>query len=679
MSDQEAGEAGAAGAPGPVDADRLRAALAQANLPSLVVVLHQLTGQRRWLAPPYAPRRGRGMDDNADGGLPDSVQQEIRDAAERAILAWSRGEPVALADPSGAQLVELVSVAVGEPVPEEFEPMMAELLGLSPRGEAGAAEPARPAPEAHGIRVAVIGAGVSGLLAAERLRGLGAQVVVLEKNLDVGGTWLENRYPGAGVDTPSHLYSVSSFDRDWSTYFGRREEVHGYLRDFADARDLRRLVRFGTQVLAARWSEPNRTWTLQLATTGRQQPTQELVVDVLVSAVGQLNRPAIPTIPGRESFGGRVFHSAQWPADMDLTGRRVAVVGTGASAMQIVPAIVEQVQRLTIFQRSPQWVAPNADIFRRVHPDQHWLMRVVPFYRRWYRARLAWTFNDKVHRSLQVDPAWASGGRSVNAENDGHRRAFTRYLMAELDGRPDLQAKCLPDYPPFGKRMLLDNGWFAALRREHVELVTEPVERFTATGVVSRSVQVEADVVVLCTGFQAHSFLSPVRVTGRSGRPLAEQWGPDDATAHLGITVPDFPNLFLLLGPNTALGHGGSMITIAELQVGYVAALVARMGRERLAAVEVRREVAEEYTQRVDAAHAAMIWTHPGMTNWYRNAAGRVVNTLPWRIVDYRDMVASPDPADFIQTPRDDQIVRVADHDRASDSPTSGSRESSRS
>jgi 4-hydroxyacetophenone monooxygenase len=319
--------------------------------------------------------------------------------------------------------------------------------------------------------------------------------------------------------------------------------------------------------------------------------------------------------------------------------------------MQIVPAIVDRVAHLTVFQRSPQWIAPNRDVFRRVDPDQHWLMDVVPFYRRWYRARLAWTFNDKVHRSLQLDPAWDTEGRSINAENDGHRRAFTRYLLGELEGRPDLVDKCLPRYPPFGKRMLLDNGWFAALRRDHVDLVTEPVESFTPSGVRSRSDAVDADVVILCTGFEAHGFLSPMRVTGRSGIPLAQQWGTDDATAYLGVTVPDFPNLFLLIGPNTALGHGGSMITIAELQVGYVAALVERLVRHRIGAVEVRREVADEYNRRVDAAHARMIWTHPAMTNWYRNAAGRVVNTLPWRIVDYRAMVREPDPADFVETP----------------------------
>lgn len=625
----------------PIDAARLRAALIDANLPSLVPVLFQLTGERRWLHAPFAPQRGRGMDDNQDGGLPEHIGDEIRAAAFEAVLAWSQGAAPAVPAPRGAQLRELLDVAMGEPVPAEFEPMMAESLGF-------AARPVhRPAPGADEVRVVVIGAGVSGLVAAKRLRDeLGVQVTVLEKNDDVGGTWLENRYPGAGVDTPSHLYSVSFFDWEWSTYFGRRNEVEAYLRAFADAFDLRSLIRFGTEVAEARWDAGTQRWVITTSTG------EELRAQVLVSAVGQLNRPKAPPIPGADEFTGPIFHSAEWPQDLDLTGQRVAVVGTGASAMQIVPAIAADVAELTIFQRSPQWIAPTSDIFRRVGDDAHWLIAHLPFYREWYRARLAWTFNDKVHSSLQVDPEWAEPARSVNAVNDSHRRVFTRYLDEQLDGRPDLRAKSLPDYPPFGKRMLLDNGWFGALRRPNVRLVDEQVRRISSTGVHTANVDVEADVVIMCTGFHAHRFLYPMRVTGASGRTLAETWGEEDATAYLGLTVPDFPNLFVLLGPNTALGHGGSIITISEFQVEYVLQAVETMIRDGIGMLDCRDDVHKDYVARVDCAHDSMIWTHPGMTNWYRNAAGRVVSTLPWRIVDYREMLRHFDAADYVTKPR---------------------------
>ncbi len=621
-----------------LDVRRLGEALRCAHLPTAVAVLFQLTGDRRWLAPPYRPRRSRGLEVDNAGGLSETAQQQVRDALRDAVLAWVDGAPVAVPEPRGEALVELLGVAMGEPVPDEYEPVMAEML----------TPPAATAPEpgADGLTALVIGAGVSGMNAAIRLRALGVTVTVLEKNDEVGGTWLENGYPGAGVDTPSHLYSLSYHQHDWQTHFGKRDEVQTYLRSVADAYDVRPMVSFGVEVARADWNDQAQTWTLT-TTTGT---TYE--ANLLVSATGVLNRPQEPDLPGRAAFGGAVFHSARWPQDLDVTGKRVVVVGTGASAMQIVPAIVDRVAALTVLQRSPQWIAPNGDYFSPVGDGVHLLMREVPFYRQWYRVRLAWTFNDKVHPTLQVDPGWPEPARSVNAVNDGHRRFFTSYLRDQLADRPDLVAKALPDYPPFGKRMLLDNGWFAALRHEHVDLVTERAVAFTPTGLRDGAgAEHDADVIVLCTGFQARDFLAPMVVRGRSGVPLAEQWGPQDATAHLGITVPDFPNLFLLLGPGTALGHGGSAITISEYQVDYLLATVRAMARDRLGAVEVRREVADDDTRRVDAAHAAMIWTHPGMSNWYRNDAGRVVTALPWRIVDYRAMTREPDLAEFTTTP----------------------------
>jgi 4-hydroxyacetophenone monooxygenase len=277
----------------------------------------------------------------------------------------------------------------------------------------------------------------------------------------------------------------------------------------------------------------------------------------------------------------------------------------------------------------------------------------VPFYRRWYRTRLSWNTGDRVHASLQVDDEWEHPERSVNAANDAHRRFFTRYLEQELAERDDLLESALPDYPPFGKRMLLDNGWYAAIRRDDVDLVTAPVAAVTPTGVrATDGTEVAADVVVLCTGFETHKQLWPLSVRGRDGRTIADAWGPDDADAHLGITVSGFPNLFLTCGPGTVLGHGGSYITIAECQVRYIVEALAAMVTEDLGAIEVLPEVHADYAARHDAAHAAMIWTHPGMRNWYRNPAGRVVCALPWRIVDYWTMTRHVDWAEYAVEPR---------------------------
>jgi 4-hydroxyacetophenone monooxygenase len=615
----------------------LTEAMEHANLPTLVAVLHQLTGDRRWLAPPFRPTRSRGMEDNDAGGFPPAVQAEIRDAAVDAVTAWAGGRPPAIPAPTGDALLELIDLAVGEPVPPEYEAMTAEDMGFRPA-------PVPKVPPSD-FRVVVIGAGVSGMLAAIELAEAGIEHVVLEKNDDVGGTWLENAYPGSGVDTPSHLYSYSFAPRRWSTHFGKRDEVLAYLRDVADGHDLRKVIRFGTEVASAEYRDQR--WIVT-TTAG-----ETLEADAVITAVGQLNRPKIPALPGMDTFRGPLFHSARWPSDLDVTGKRVAIVGTGASAMQIVPAIAGRATQVTVFQRSPQWAAPNAVYFSPIDDAASLLMEHVPFYRRWYRTRLSWNTGDRVHASLQVDDEWEHPERSVNAANDAHRRFFTHYLEQELAERGDLLESALPDYPPFGKRMLLDNGWYAAIRRDDVDLVTAPVASVTPTGVrATDGTEVAADVVVLCTGFETHKQLWPLSVRGRDGRTIADAWGPDDADAHLGITVSGFPNLFLTCGPGTVLGHGGSYITIAECQVRYIVEALAAMVTEDLGAIEVLPEVHADYAARHDAAHAAMIWTHPGMRNWYRNPAGRVVCALPWRIVDYWRMTRHVDWAEYAIEPR---------------------------
>ncbi|MBW0101112.1 NAD(P)/FAD-dependent oxidoreductase [Pseudonocardia sp. KRD-291] len=603
------------------------------------MVTFHLTGDQRWLTDPFRPSRSPGLGPHDSGGFDDDTAAALRAAAVEAVTAWSGGAAAAVPDPEPELLRRMLGTAVAEEVPDEYERLMREDMGFAPEAEPSPV----PAAEVAGrdLRVIIIGAGVSGLIAAVRLQRAGVPFVILERRRDVGGVWLTNDYPGAGVDTPSYLYSFSFFPRDWSTHFGKRDEMVGYIADMAEHFDLRRHAEFGVEVESADWDGDARRWTVR---AGGRTWTGTAVI----SAVGLFNRTVVPDLPGLSDFAGPAFHTTEWRHDLDLSGRRVAVVGTGASAMQVVPAIVGRPSHLTVFQRSPQWIAPNAEYFAPVGDDVHWLMHHVPYYHPWYRFRLAWVFNDRVHPSLRTDPGWEHPERSLNAVNDGHRRYFTRYLESELAGRPDLVEKCTPTYPPFGKRMLLDNGWFAALRRDDVELVTDAVARVTPTGVVTETgEQHDADVLVLGTGFDAQNFLPGVEVRGRDGRELHEVWGADDATAHLGITVPGFPNLFLMYGPNTNAGAGGSFIFVAEAQARYIVDLVARMGRERIGAVEVRPECHDRWVADVDAAHEQMVWTHPGMTTYYRNPAGRVVANSPYRVVDYWAMTRDADPAEY--------------------------------
>jgi 4-hydroxyacetophenone monooxygenase len=587
------------------------------------------------------------MDDNATGGLPEDIRAQLRAATTDAVRAWTGGRPVQVPEPTGDALVELTSVCMGERVPDEYEPMIAEDMGFRP------AAPRVPAVDGpiSDFAVVIIGAGISGLVTALKLRRAGIPHVVLERNDVVGGTWYDNRYPGCGVDTPSYLYSFSFFPRHWSQHFSRRDELNTYLNDLADHFELRSAIRFGTEVQAARWDEQSQRWIV--TATDRSGRELEFVANALVTAVGQLNKPKLPDIPGCDEFTGPAFHSAQWPDGVDAEGKRVAVVGTGASAMQVVPAVAPHAGHLTVFQRSPQWVAPNDMYFQPVGDRVHWLMDHVPFYHQWYRFRLSWTFMDKVHASLQKDRDWPHPERSVNALNDAHREHFAKYLLDELEGRPDLQRKALPDYPPFGKRMLLDNGWFRALRRDNVELVTDGVTALTSTGVqTADGTEHEVDIVVFATGFQAQKPLTPLHITGRSGRSIRDHWGDDNPQAYLSITAPDFPNLFFTYGPAGNLGHGGSFIVLAESQSRYIVDMVCRMVEGDFKVVECRQDVHDEYNKRLDDAHAEMIWTHQGMNTWYRNSRGRVVTTMPWRVLDFWEMTRKADLDDYHVEPR---------------------------
>jgi 4-hydroxyacetophenone monooxygenase len=626
-----------------IDPEQLRSALDSANIPTLLMTLVQLTGDRRWLHAPYRPTRSRGLGDHPTGGLSAALQADVRDAAQAAISAWLHGEPPRLAEPDTALLREMLTVCVGEAVPDDYVAMVAEQMGLSPVQVSDQA----PLGEviAEGWQAVIIGAGVSGLLAAVRFKRLGIPFVIIERQDDVGGNWLDNRYPGCGVDTPSYLYSYSFYQRDWSTHFARRDEVMAYLRALADEHGLRAHVRFGSEVIDAEYSEVSARWTLRIRSAAGGDTRLE--ANVLVCAVGLFHTPKIPDLPGLNDFAGEVFHSACWPEGLALQGRRVGVVGTGASAMQIVPAIVDQVGELAIFQRSPQWIAPSEDYFKPMEPGQHWLIRELPFYYQWYRFRLAWAWTDRIYPALQRDPDWPHPQRSMNAINDGHRAFFTEYLLSELAGRSDLQRKALPSYPPFGKRILLDNGWYAALRQPHVALHAEAVSAVRAHGLRTASgVEVELDTIVLCTGFEAQHFASTVDFRGVGGQRLREAWNVDDPRAYLGVSTPGFPNLFFMYGPNTN-PIGGSYINIAERQINYIVDLVHRMLTLRLASVDVREDVNDDYNRRVDEIHAGMVWSHPGMETYYRNRFGRVVTNIPWRFVDYWRMTREANLDDY--------------------------------
>ncbi|MBA0050902.1 NAD(P)/FAD-dependent oxidoreductase [Streptomyces sp. AJS327] len=624
---------------GPVDVRRLDRALEDANIPTLISVLAHLTGEERWLRRPFRPTRTKGLSEHADGGLDGGTQATVRRAVRDLLVRTPRPAPAPLSD---ERLAAIMSNCMGEEVPLQYAGLMREEMGLEPRFDP---ERLRRCERRDDYSVTIVGAGASGLCMAIQLKLAGIAFTVLEKNPDLGGTWFENRYPDCGVDTPSYWYSYSFNPGNWARYYSKRDDVHAYFRETAERFGILEHIEFDTKVDRAEWNPESATWTIQASRGDGTRSTHRS--SFVISAVGQLNMPKTPEIPGAPTFTGRQFHSARWPHDLDLRGKRVAVIGTGASAMQLVPAIRDEVAHLTIFQRSPQWVARNTEYTREVSDSTRYLMEHVPHYAAWYRMRQVWAFGDKIFQSLVVDPAWAGTSDAINSVNEGYRSYFTKYMREQLAGHPDLQHKAIPSYPPFGKRMLLDNGWFDTLKAPHVELVTDRITGIEPGGVVTGETVHEADVIVYATGFEALNLLGSLEVEGRDGATLRDRWGDDDARAFLGMTERGFPNLFFLYGPNTNLGHGGSLLFIAECQARYILDLLAQVIDEGTRAVECRQDLRDQYNRDIDRAHEALIWTHPGMSTWYRNNRGRVVTNSPWRLLDLWEMTRHADLSEY--------------------------------
>jgi 4-hydroxyacetophenone monooxygenase len=608
------------------------------------MVVFQFTGDEKWLNEPYLPTRGKGLGDHDSGGLPPAIQGEIRAAAADAILRLQAGEKPAIVRPSDELTAHMMSVCMGEPVSDAYGPMLSSEI-------ARRIDPALPelrmptvgVPE--GYKVIVIGVGIAGIAAANQLEDMGIDYTILEKQPEAGGNWYQNTYPGAGVDTPSHLYSFSFAKNDWAKHFELRDDLQRYFtRTLKDLGALQR-VRFDSEVASATYRESDKKWEVLVRSASGTQET--LIADVVISAVGVLNRKRLPDVANMDAFRGVQFHSSEWPDDLELEGKRVAVVGTGASSMQISPAIASRVAHLTIFQRSPQWVAPFEKFMEPIPAELRMLIQSCPLYHAWYWIRLFWQFGDKVIESLRIDPGWGHPERSVNARNDAHRQYFAGYLTGRLKGRPDLIEKALPDYPPFGKRILLDNGWFETIRRDNVTLVTERVNEVTPTGLIdSAGDELEADVIVWATGFYAARFVSSLDVRGVGGIQLREVWDDDNPRAFLGVSVPGFPNFFMLGGPNSFPGSG-SFMYFMEVQMRYIRKLLTQMLERGITAVDATEQVNNTYNELVDSTHARTVWTHPGMQTYYRNSRGRVVFVMPFLNVEYWNMTKDVDLADY--------------------------------
>jgi cation diffusion facilitator CzcD-associated flavoprotein CzcO len=486
-------------------------------------------------------------------------------------------------------------------------------------------------PEHPQYRVIVIGAGFGGIGMARALKGAGIEdFVVLDSGDGLGGTWRDNTYPGASCDVPASLYSFSFAPGRPSRRFPSQQETLEYLSEVASERDLGPHLRFGARVTAAEFDERRARWRVTL------DGGDVLEASAVVSAVGQLNRPALPDIAGREDFSGPAWHSARWNHDVDLAGRRVAVIGTGASAIQFVPEVAKVAAHVDVYQRTPPYVLPK--------PDRVYREGELAIYHRFPVVRKA----DRL-RTFLVGEVLTSGFVLSPRLLAAPMKVWRHQLESQI-ADPELRAKCVPDYVMGCKRVLFSNDWYPTLARPSVALVTDPIERIAPGGVVTADGELRpADVIIYGTGFKTLDFLAPISVIGLNGQRLHDTW-TDGARAYLGISVSGFPNFFVIYGPNTNLG-GNSIIYMLEGQIGYTLGAIRALQTEGLDWIDVRPEVQSAFNAWVDKASRTSVW-ESGCRSWYTTASGRNSNNWPDHTFLYRYRVRSFDLGNYRARPK---------------------------
>ena len=601
----------------------LRDNLRRADPGVLVAILAQLTGDAS-VVDTFGPKISHVPDPPERAGVTDPATAELLIDAVIAALGAERPAD----DP--ALFPRLLPVALGCEVDDEFVPLLLEQGGFR------LSQPTLPrtVPIPDTTDVAIVGAGLAGIIAALAAADAGVGYQIFDRNDEVGGTWLTTTYPGIGVDTPSAYYSLSrEVNPEWTSYYPQGAEYQAYLVSLADKYGLRAHTRFGTEVEGLWWDEGRAQW--QIRSADRDGNRDVSYARVVITAAGYLNRPRWPDIPGRETFAGNSIHSARWNASLDLTGRRVAIIGAGCTAVQIVDACVDQVEHLTVFQRQPHWVAPRKRLTDDVPEHRRYLGRHLPYYANWNRLKSYWGTADNNYPVILRDPDWAQTHLSISPANDVLLQMCLKYIDQTFGAGTELAKKVTPDFAPYGKRIIRDpGGYYAALTRDHVDVeASEPAE-VNAKGIVTQDGrQVDLDVIIYATGYHL-DFLSTIDIRGRDGHKLADEWG-DSPAAYRGGTVPGFPNLFINSAPNYSPGHGAGANFSMEVMAHYIIECLQLMALRGATTMEVTRQAYDEYVAEIDRAMAATVWCHtPNAHTYYRSGSGRVVVATPYRLVD---------------------------------------------
>ncbi len=626
-----------------------------AEIHPLLCTLALLTNDDALLDPRFSPL----VELPADGppphwGLGDTVVEEAR------LLAFEHlrricDQPNDLGgDPSLSTLDKTLEFAIGRDHGVSTGLIRRELdLPHDPEAPDWGAERIAPG---RTFRVAIIGAGMSGILVAHRLQQAGIDYTVFEKTSNVGGTWSQNTYPGCRLDTPNFAYSYAfAQNPNWPSEFSEQRDILSFFQQLTQKFSIIDLVRLETEVIAAHYQAETGQWQLLIQPSG--QAIEELCFDVVISAVGQLGRPKIPEIPGAEQFAGATWHTARWNHAVSLKGRRVGVIGTGASAYQVVPAILSEANSVVVFQRNPPWMLPTPRYHEVITDAHRRLLDALPHYARWLRFFQVWATIRGRWDSVRVDETYRHPV-SVSAKNEALRQALLQQVRRHYADRPDLLRSQVPDYPPGAKRMLRDNGvWPAALKDPKVSVETRPISGISREGVMVTAEsgdignQYSLDVLIYATGFRASEFLMPIEITGLHGRKLHEWWS-GESRAYLGMCMPGFPNFFCMYGPNTNLVVHGSLILFAESSANFIMQCLKMLLEKKQQSMVVTEQMFQAFNEMIDRENAQMAWGASTVSSWYKNDSGRVTQNWPLSIDKFYTMTEKPLPEHFTFTAR---------------------------
>lgn len=622
--------------------DEVRAALDHAQPNALRIALYHATRD------PELAQMGLSLTPLWGGAyeVPTLLDEHIPTLKQKALDFLKRGAPMEHGQASPAELRQMMSLLKGEPVSDyTFELGKVDLVEDEfPLGVEWNDEPSAEAK--NRFRVVIVGAGFGGLATAIQLSRLGVPYTLIDRNSGPGGTWWTNDYPAARVDITSHQYQLSFMKKyPWKHYFATRDELMQYIAEVIDRYDLRPNMRFDTELKSATWDEGTSSWRLSVDTA---DGPQELVANAVVSSVGLFNAPKFPDIPGIEAFRGKMFHTTQWDHSYDYSGKRVGQIGVGATGAQLMPTVAQRAGHLTVFQRSPQWLSPLDGYLATIPDDVQWLFDHFPNYWNWFSFANFLTIGGAFEDLFKYDRGWQEQGGTVSRRNDAMREFNIEYVRSKLGHRPDLVKKLIPDFPPWTKRPVVDSGFYDALDRDNVDLVTDRIKRFTETGIETvDGTHRELDLVILCTGFEANRYLWPVQYHGRNGLTLEEAWKKDGPRAYLGITAPDFPNLFMLYGPNAQANAGGGVIKWLELWSRYSVRAIVKMIEQGITSMSVKPEVYEEFNKSLDDEMAKCIYADYGEISYYVNEHGRPGINSPWQPSVYFDWLSRTTMDDY--------------------------------